>query len=66
MPKNWMCWRNNSSQDLSYYTEHRDAAEQLVKIGLTPAPSNLDKAELASWTLVARVVLNLNEVITRN
>jgi hypothetical protein len=52
--------------DFRYYSEHRDAAEQLLKIGLTPAPRHLGKADLASWTLVARVVLNLGEVITRN
>jgi hypothetical protein len=54
------------TQNLTYYKEHRDAAEQLLKIGLTPAPPHVDKVDLASWTLVARVVLNLGEVITRN
>jgi hypothetical protein len=54
------------TQNLSYYREHRDAAEQLLKIGLTPVSPHLDKVDLASWTLVARVILNLGEVITRN
>jgi hypothetical protein len=54
------------AQSFSYYSEHREAAEQLLKTGIKPAPGNLDKVDLASWTLVARVVLNLSEVITRN
>jgi hypothetical protein len=54
------------TQSFSYYSDHPEAAEQLLKIGISPAPSNLNKVELASWTLVARVVLNLNEAITRN
>jgi hypothetical protein len=54
------------AEGVSYYSEHRGAAEQLLNIGITPAPRNLDEVDLASWTLVARVVLNLSEVITRN
>lgn len=53
-------------QNSSYYRDHREAASQLLGVGLTPVPDHLDKTELASWTLVARAILNLNEVITRN
>ena len=31
-----------------------------------PIPDNLDKAELAAWTHIARVLLNLHESITRS
>ena len=31
-----------------------------------PAPADVDPAELAAWTSVARVLLNLHETITRN
>jgi hypothetical protein len=41
------------------------AAEALLKVGAHPAPADLDPAELAAWTSVARVVLNLHEGITR-
>jgi hypothetical protein len=54
------------AQSFNYYSAHPQAAEQLLKNGIAPAPDNLDKVDLASWTLVARVVLNLSEVITRN
>jgi hypothetical protein len=49
-----------------YYAKHSDAADQLLKIGLTPCPESLDRVELASWTIVARTVLNMNQVITRH
>lgn len=49
----------------AYYREHKDDAKKLLKIGLTPAPANLDAAEIAAWTQVTRVVLNLQEFITR-
>ncbi len=45
--------------------DHRDEAAKLLKVGLAPSPSNVDPAELAAWTEVCRVVLNLHESITR-
>ncbi len=42
------------------------AAEALVSVGIAPRPQNADVAELAAWTSVSRVLLNLNETITRN
>jgi hypothetical protein len=53
-------------KSLAYYRDHPDNAERLLKIGLKPAPDDLDKAELAAWTCTARAALNLSEVITRN
>jgi hypothetical protein len=50
----------------TYYKSNPKKAEQFLKIGLAPQPKNIDPAELASWTIVARTVLNLNEVFTRN
>ena len=40
-------------------------AGELAKVGQSAAPSNVDPSELAAWTAVARVILNLHEVITR-
>lgn len=42
------------------------AAEALLKIGKAPLPPDLDPAELAAWTSIARVILNLHETITRS
>jgi hypothetical protein len=40
-------------------------AEASLKVGLKPVPADLDKTELAAWTSVCRVILNLHETITR-
>ena len=42
------------------------AATALAKVGLAPVPADIDQAELAAWTHVARVLFNLHETITRN
>ena len=42
------------------------AAQELIRTGITPVPEDLDKIELATWTTIARALLNLNETITRN
>jgi len=55
------------------YQKHHDeyvadaaAARQVLKVGYAPPPSDIDAAELAAWTSVARVILNLHETITRS
>ncbi|MFT4547509.1 MAG: hypothetical protein ACI9UA_002737 [Pseudoalteromonas tetraodonis] len=47
------------------YLENNTAADQLISVGQHPK-STLDPAELAAWTSVARVILNLHETIIRN
>ncbi|EDL58780.1 hypothetical protein [Gimesia maris] len=42
------------------------SAKSLTHTGLATTNSNLDTIELAAWTEVARALLNLNEVVTRN
>jgi len=42
------------------------AARQLVATGQAPVPGDLDAAELAAWTQVARAILNLPELVTRS
>jgi hypothetical protein len=51
---------------LAAYRADGASAEALLKVGLAPVPATLDKAELAAWTHVARVLLNLHETITRS
>jgi sulfopyruvate decarboxylase TPP-binding subunit len=48
------------------YKENVEAAKQLVGVGQLSPPQTLDPAELAAWTHVARVLLNLHESITRS
>ena len=42
------------------------AAKELLKVGLTPVPAQADPGELAAWTHVTRVILNLHETLTRD
>ena len=51
---------------LAEYRQDAQATESLLKVGLSPAPKDIDPAELAAWTNVARVILNLHETITRS
>jgi hypothetical protein len=41
------------------------AADELLKTGMAPVPSGINRPELAAWTHIARVLLNLHETITR-
>lgn len=50
----------------SYYAQKAEAANKLLQVGQAVVPPKLDKTELAAWTIVARAVLNMNEVTTRN
>lgn len=48
-----------------YFRANSAEAEKAVHTGIAPVPADLDKAELAAWTMICRVVLNLHETITR-
>ncbi len=47
------------------YRHDAKAAEKLLAVGARPRPADLDQAELAAWTSVARTILNLHEIVTR-
>ena len=47
------------------YEERPSEAEALVSVGQTPVPQDRSPSELAAWTSVARVLLNLQESVTR-
>jgi hypothetical protein len=49
----------------AYYQANPGEASKLMTSGLKPVDKNLDTTELAAWTSVARVILNLHETITR-
>ena len=53
------------AEQRDYYKEHKDDAGKLARIGIAPVPAGADMSELAAWTTVCRVVLNLHETITR-
>jgi hypothetical protein len=53
-------------KQLGEYRCNTGEAQALLKIGQSPPPPDADPAELAAWTNIARVLLNLHETITRS
>ena len=47
------------------YKANPKDAERMLLVGNAPTPKAIDPTELAAWTAVVRVVLNLHETITR-
>jgi len=41
------------------------AAKALTSIGAAPPPTDVPAAELAAWTMVANLILNLDAVLTK-
>ncbi|MFO0907658.1 MAG: PSD1 and planctomycete cytochrome C domain-containing protein [Isosphaeraceae bacterium] len=50
----------------SAYRANPENARALLRTGFAPPPENLDPVELAAWTHVTRVLLNLHETLTRS
>ncbi|MGJ8695828.1 MAG: PSD1 and planctomycete cytochrome C domain-containing protein [Verrucomicrobiaceae bacterium] len=48
------------------FKKNRNSATALVSIGQTKPQADLDHVELATWTTIARALLNLSETTTRN
>jgi hypothetical protein len=47
------------------YSQAPDEASKVIRIGNAPSAKNSNPVELAAWTQVCRVILNLHETITR-
>jgi hypothetical protein len=52
-------------QQRDHYRADPHAAGVLVRAGASPRPVDIDVTELAVWTAIANVLLNLDETITR-
>jgi hypothetical protein len=53
------------AQSLAEFRSDREAARKLLAVGDSPRDPTLDEAELAAWAMVASVVLNLDETISK-
>jgi len=51
--------------DLTRLRQNVEAAMRLISFGESKPPPGLDPAELAAYTLTANILLNLDEVVTR-
>jgi hypothetical protein len=51
---------------LAQYAQDTASAKAVLHVGLAEPPKDVSPAELAAWTSVARILLNLYETITRS
>jgi hypothetical protein len=49
----------------AHFQQHPEAAARLVRVGEAPRPAGIDECELAAWTAIGNVLLNLDETITK-
>jgi hypothetical protein len=52
------------AEEIDYKRDPRKANE-LASVGASPAPAKIAKPELAAYTVVAGMILNLDETISR-
>ena len=52
-------------RQLDHFRSDPKAAVALLKVGESPRDPGLDPAELAAWTTIGSVLLNLDETITK-
>ena len=57
--------RKGVDKRLATYAADPTLAPKLLAQGLSPLPADLDKAQLAAWTVTANTLLNLDETVTR-
>jgi hypothetical protein len=54
-----------AQEALADYRRHSGEATELLAVGASKSDPNLDPKELAAWTTVAGIILNLDETITK-
>ncbi len=54
------------ARHLAKYQKSADAAKKLITTGESKPKPELNESELAAWTMVANLVLNLDETLNRN
>ena len=52
-------------RQLEHYREHEDAALEMATVPLGALPKGMDPVEMAAWTVVASVLLNLDETLSK-
>ena len=50
---------------LAKFKQNPAAAAKLLGVGESPRPADIDISELAAWTALGNVLLNLDETITK-
>jgi hypothetical protein len=52
-------------EQLRTYQQNPEAAAKLLAVGESPRNAHLDAIELAAWSMIASVILNLDETVTK-
>jgi hypothetical protein len=52
-------------QQFHNFQQDKEAAKGLVSVGESPKPKDLEDSELAAWTAIGNILLNLDETITK-
>lgn len=55
-----------ASDSMKHFNEHPEAAKELLSIGQSTVDDGIDHAALASYTIVANTILNLDEAVTKH
>jgi hypothetical protein len=50
---------------LSYYREHPQDAQELLRVGEAPLDQAIDPSTLAAWTMLCNQLMNLDEVLNK-
>lgn len=53
-------------EQLEHFKKSPKAAKELISVGESARPKNLDPSELAAWTAIGNILLNLDETITKS
>jgi hypothetical protein len=54
------------SAQKAHYDSDAEAAKKVISVGESPVPNDVPATELAAYTMVANLLLNLDEVVTKN
>jgi hypothetical protein len=55
----------NLRSQLDYFNHHPQEATRLLAVGAKPRDATLKTEELAAYAVIASLILNLDEVITK-
>ena len=65
-PREHQLLKSLLGKHLQQYREDPKSAAAVLSVGQRPQAKTMNAAELAAWTSIARIILNLHETITRS
>jgi hypothetical protein len=63
--REWQIVRATARDLAAYYAEHPDDALALLAVGASPRDEALDAPTVATWTMIASQLMNLDEVLNK-